>query len=77
MFGFSSFLDALPVVSFKGVLPMEFVAQHLDEILATVGAVVTAASMIVALTPSTKDDEVLGRVVKFIEKFSVVAKRTK
>ena len=56
---------------------MEFVAQHLDEILATVGAVVTAASMIVALTPSTKDDEVLGRVVKFIEKFSVVAKRTK
>ena len=56
---------------------MDYIAQHLDEILAAIGAIVTAASMIVALTPSTKDDEALGKIVKFIEKFSVVTKRTK
>jgi len=56
---------------------MDYVLQHLNEILAAIGAVVTAASMIVALTPSTKDDEFIGKIVKFIEKFSVVAKRTK
>lgn len=56
---------------------MEFIAQHFNEILAAIGAVVTAASMIVALTPSTRDDEFLGKIVGVIEKFSVVAKRTK
>lgn len=56
---------------------MEYIVAHLDEILAAIGAVVTAATMIVALTPSTKDDEILGKIVKVIEKFSVVSKRTK
>jgi hypothetical protein len=46
-------------------------------LLQIVGAVVTCASTIVALTPSTKDDEILGKVVKFFEYFSVFNKKTK
>ena len=56
---------------------MEWVAAHYNEILAAIGAVVTAASAIIALTPSTKDDEVLGKIMLLVEKFSIFNKRTK
>lgn len=56
---------------------MNFILEHYDEILAAIGAVVSAATAIVALTPSTRDDAILGKIVKFIELFSVVTKRTK
>lgn len=56
---------------------MDWLINNYDAIFAAIGAVVTAATAIVALTPSTKDDEFLGRIVKFIELFSVVTKRTK
>lgn len=51
--------------------------ENLDKIFIAIGALVTAASTIVALTPSTKDDEILGKIVKFIELFSVFNKKTK
>lgn len=56
---------------------LEWVLNHYEEALVIVGAVVTCASTIVAITPSTKDDEILGKVVKFFEYFSVFNKRTK
>lgn len=56
---------------------MEWITQHYDEVLQIIGAVVSAATLIVALTPSTRDDEILGKIVAFIEKFSVMTKRTK
>jgi hypothetical protein len=56
---------------------MEWIAAHYNEILAAIGAVVTAASAIIALTPSTKDDEVLGKIMLLVEKFSIFNKRTK
>lgn len=56
---------------------LEFITTHYNEILAAIGAVVTAASAIVALTPSTKDDEVLGKIISFISRFSVFNKKTK
>ena len=55
---------------------MDWIVQHFQDIMAAIGAVVSAASAIVALTPTTKDDEFLGKIVTFIEKFSVVSKRT-
>jgi len=56
---------------------MDWIVAHYNEVLAIIGAVVSAATMIVALTPSTRDDEILGKIISFIEKFSVITKRTK
>jgi hypothetical protein len=56
---------------------MEWLVNNYGMLLQIVGAVVTCASTIVALTPSTKDDEILGKVVKFFEYFSVFNKKTK
>ena len=54
---------------------MDWITVHYQEIFAYVGILVTAATGIVALTPTTKDDEILGKIVKFIELFSVVNKK--
>jgi len=54
---------------------MEWLQDHYQDIFAYVGIFVTAATGIVALTPTTKDDEILGKIVKFIELFSVVNKK--
>lgn len=56
---------------------MEWLINNYQDILAAIGAVVTAATAIVALTPSTRDDAILGKIVKVFELFSVVNKRTK
>ncbi len=48
-----------------------FVAAHYADILAAVGAVVTAASVIVKLTPSQADDAVLAKVIKVLDYVSV------
>ena len=56
---------------------MDWLVEHYNDILAAIGGVVTAATIIVGLTPSTRDDEILGKVVKFFEFFSVVNKKTK
>ncbi len=56
---------------------LNWITAHYQDVLTIIGLVVTTASAIVALTPSTKDDEVLGKIVKFIEYFSVFNKRTK
>lgn len=56
---------------------MDWILSHYQEILFIVGSIVTTASAIVALTPSTKDDEILGKIVKFLEYFSIFNKKTK
>lgn len=55
---------------------MDWLTSHYQEILFIVGSVVSTASAIVALTPSTKDDAFVGKVVKFLEYFSVFNKKT-
>ena len=55
---------------------MNWFIEHYQAIFAAIGAVVSAASAIVALTPSTKDDEFLGKVILFLEKFSIFNKKT-
>lgn len=49
-----------------------FVKDHWDDILAVIGGLVTVASVIVKLTPTTKDDTALARVLKVLDQFSVV-----
>lgn len=47
---------------------------HGADILAVYGGVVAVASTIVKLTPSTKDDTVLGKIINILDYFSVVFK---
>jgi len=44
---------------------INWITGHWVEITAVVGGFVTLASVIVKLTPSTKDDEVLSKFMKF------------
>lgn len=37
----------------------------------SVGAIVTAASLIVPLTKTPKDDEIVGKIKGFIDRFSI------
>ena len=48
------------------------VTSHYSELLAIIGGVVSVATIIVKLTPTTKDDEILDKVVNFLAKFSLV-----
>lgn len=51
---------------------MELITNHWNDILSVIGAVVSLATLIVGLTPTTKDDEILGKIVRFLDMFSVL-----
>ncbi len=46
---------------------MNWFSTHLVDIWAIVSGVVTVASVIVKLTPTSADDEAIGKVAKFVE----------
>lgn len=46
--------------------------EWLETILALYGALVALSTVIVKLTPTTKDNEILEKIVKFFDKFSTV-----
>ena len=50
---------------------VNFIQTHWDEILAIVGGIVSTASIIVKLTPTTKDDKILKYIIGFLAKFSI------
>lgn len=50
---------------------MEWITTHWQEILAWIGGIVTAASIIVKLTPTQKDDNVLAKVIKILAALSL------
>lgn len=54
---------------------MNWLLENYQAIAAIFGQIVAVASAIVLLTPTTKDDEFIGKVVSFIEKFSIFSKR--
>lgn len=51
---------------------MNWVVEHWADLLAIYGGVVAVATIIVRLTPSTKDNEILDKIIKFLDKFSTV-----
>ena len=51
---------------------ISFIQNHYDELLAIIGGVVSIATIIVRLTPSTRDDEVLEKIINFLAKFSII-----
>lgn len=51
---------------------MQFILAHWADILAIYGATVVLATVIVKLTPTTKDDSILAAIVKVVDYFSTV-----
>lgn len=51
---------------------IDYITNNAETILAWIGGIVSCASIIVKLTPTTKDDSVLEKIVNFLDYFSVV-----
>lgn len=51
---------------------MEWILEHWVDLLAIYGAVVAICSTVIKLTPSKKDDDVWAKIIKILDKFSVV-----
>lgn len=51
---------------------LEAILMNAETILAWVGGIVSCASIVVKLTPTTKDDSALEKVINFLDYFSVV-----
>ena len=50
---------------------INFIQNHYDELLAIIGGIISTASIIVKLTPTTKDDKILKYIIDFLAKFSI------
>jgi len=50
---------------------MTFITQHYDEVLQILGAVVALATLIVKLTPTQKDDNVLAKIIQILSALSL------
>ncbi len=50
---------------------IEFITQHYDEVLQIMGAAVTLATLIVKLTPTQKDDNVLAKIINILSALSL------
>lgn len=49
---------------------MNWLAEHWQDILAVYGGLVAFSTAVVKLTPNTKDDEFLNKILKFFDLFS-------
>lgn len=49
----------------------EIIVANAETILAWIGGIVSCASIIVKLTPTTKDDTILEKVINVLDYFSV------
>lgn len=49
----------------------EWIATNWPYILSGLFGIIVVASIIVKLTPTTKDDSVLGKIINFIDNFSL------
>jgi Na+-transporting NADH:ubiquinone oxidoreductase subunit NqrC len=45
---------------------MSWITEHWKDILAIIGGIVTLASLIVKLTPTQKDDNILAKIIKIL-----------
>lgn len=50
---------------------LDYIIANADSFFAIIGGVVSVASIIVKLTPTTKDDSVLEKVINVLDYFSV------
>lgn len=50
---------------------MNWITEHWKDILAIIGGIVTVCSIIVKLTPTQKDDNVLAKIIKILAALSL------
>lgn len=50
---------------------MEWINEHWKDILAIIGGIVTVASIIVKLTPTQKDDNILAKIIKVLSALGI------
>lgn len=50
---------------------MEWIQTNGKDILAIIGGVVTVASLIVKLTPTSQDDKILAKIIKILSALSL------
>lgn len=51
---------------------INFLQHNYNNILAVIGGVVSTATIIVKITPTTKDDDILDKVINLLAKFSII-----
>jgi len=52
-----------------------WISEHWNDCLAIYGGIVAICTVIVKLTPNTKDNEVLDKIISFIDYFSTAFKK--
>jgi hypothetical protein len=57
----------------EAIIP--WITSHGSDLLAIWGGLVAVATVVCKITPTTKDDEILAKVVKLADWFSVVNPR--
>ena len=50
---------------------MKYIREHSGELLEILGAVVAVATLVVKLTPTTKDDTVLAKIINILSALSL------
>lgn len=50
---------------------IKWMSEHYDEVLQIIGAVVALATLIVKLTPTQKDDNVLAKIIHVLSALSL------
>ena len=50
---------------------MEWIQLHWKDVLAVIGGVVSVCSIIVKLTPTQKDDNILAKIIKLLAIFGI------
>ena len=55
---------------------LDWIIEHWDDLLAIYGGIVAICTVVVKLTPSVKDDEILGKVIKILDTFSTAFKKS-
>ena len=50
---------------------MGLFTQHATDVLQIIGGVVSVATLIVKLTPTNKDDVLIGKIIKVLSAFSL------
>ncbi len=54
---------------------LDWIIEHWDDLLAIYGGLVAICTTIVKFTPSKKDDEIVNKVINFLDFFSTAFKK--
>ncbi len=54
---------------------IEWITEHMNDLLAIYGGFVVFATAVVKFTPTKKDDAILDKIVSFLDYFSVATRK--